>query len=183
MEVTGYLVQCEMLTQLPLSFCRSLSVCLPYILCSVSPLPVLPTVTVSPDKLVISSGNNVQLNCSWNTSDYYVAWYKNGALIYGEDLTVPYILMRPPQGITVVSSYTMMISTLTIEMVEFSDSGSYTCAVSCRAKGVQFGMIPANLQDTSDVHVYGKSNVTIPFLLLQVNLVKSTQRFSVSAPP
>ena len=146
-----------MLTQLPLSFCRSLSFCLPYILCSVSLLPVLPIVTVSPDKPVTASGNNVQLNCSWTTLAYYVAWYKNGALIYGEDLTVPYILMQPPQGITVDSRYTMMISTLTIEMAEFSDSGSYTCAVSCRAKEVQFGMIPANLQDTSDVLVYGKS--------------------------
>ena len=146
-----------MLTHLPLSFCRSLSFCLPYILCSVSLLPVPPTVTVSPDKPVIASGNDVQLNCSGTTSAYYVVWYKNGALIYGEDLTVPYILMQPPQGITVDSSYTMMISTLTIELSEFSDSGSYTCAVSCRARGVQFGMIPANLQDTSDVRVYGKS--------------------------
>ena len=87
---------------------------------------------------------------------YYVAWYKNGELIYEEDLAASYILMQPPQGITVDSSYTMMISTLTIEMAEFSDSGSYTCGVSCGAKGVQFGMIPVNLQDTSDVCVYGK---------------------------
>ena len=78
--------------------------------------------------------------------------------------------MAPPQGITVVSSYTMMISTLTIEMAVFSDSGSYTCAVSCGAKGVEFGMIPMNLQGTSDVCVYGKSySMSISFLLLQMD--------------
>ena len=153
-----------------------------YILYSVSPLPVPPTVTVSPDKPVTSSGNNVQLNCSWNTSAYYAAWYKNGALIYEEDLAAPSILMAPPQGITVDSSYTMMVSTLTIEMAEFSDSGSYTCAVSCGAKGVEFGMIPVNLQDTSDVCVYGKC-YSMSNAIPQVNSVKSAQRFSVSAPP
>ena len=127
-----------------------------YTFSSVSLLPVLPTVTVSPDKPVTSSGNTVQLNCTWNTSVYYVAWYRDGELIYREDLAASYTLMAPPRGITVDSSYTMMISTLTIEMAEFSDSGSYTCGVSCGAKGVQFGMIPVNLQDTSDVCVYGK---------------------------
>ena len=137
---------------------------------------------MSPDKPVTAFGNNIQLNCSWNTSAYYAAWYRDGRLIYEEDLAAPHILMQPPQGNTVDSSYTMMVSTLTIEMAEFSDSGSYTCAVSCGAKGVEFGMIPVNLQDTSDVCVYGKC-YSMSNAIPQVNSVKSAQRFSVSAPP
>ena len=145
-----------MLTHLPLSFCCSLPICPAYSLLYLYFDAVPPTVTVSPDKPVTAFGNNIQLNCSWTTSAYYAAWYRDGVLIDGEDLAAPSILMAPPQGITVDSSYTMMVSTLTIEMADFSDIGSYTCAVSCGAKGMQFGMIPVNLQETSDVRVYGK---------------------------
>ena len=77
-------------------------------------------------------------------------------LISAEDLTVPSVLTRPPQGISVDSSFTMMMSTLTIESAALDDSGRYTCAVTCGAKGVEFGTIAGNLQDTVEVFVYGE---------------------------
>ena len=102
------------------------------------------------------SGTNISLRCSWNTSVYYVAWYKKGTLIYDKDLAASSVLMGPPQGISVDSNFTMMMSTLTIESAALDDSGSYTCAVTCGAKGVEFGVIARNLQDTAEVFVYGE---------------------------
>ena len=87
---------------------------------------------------------------------YYVAWYKNGMLIYEEDLAASSVLMGPPLGISVVSGYTTMMSTLTIVSAALEDSGSYTCAVTCGAKGAEFGMIAGNLQDKAEVFIYGE---------------------------
>ena len=87
---------------------------------------------------------------------YYAAWYKNGVLIYKEDLATPSVQMGSQQGINVNSSYAMMMSTLTIVNATLDDSGSYTCAVSCEALRGNFSEITANLRNTSDVFVYGK---------------------------
>ena len=102
------------------------------------------------------NGTNISLHCSWNTSVYYVAWYKNGVLIYDKDLAASSVLMGPPQGISVDSNFTMMMSTLTIESAALDDSGNYTCAVTCGAKGVELDMIAGNLQNTAEVFVYGE---------------------------
>ena len=102
------------------------------------------------------AGSNISLQCSWNTSQYYVAWYKNNILLYEEDLAVPYVLMRPSQGMTLSTDFTLMTSNLIIDGAAFDDSGNYTCAVTCGAKGVELGMIATNLQDTTEVSVYGK---------------------------
>ena len=87
---------------------------------------------------------------------YYVAWYKNGVLIYEEDLAGSSVLMGPPREIYVNSNFTMMMSTLTSVSAALDDSGNYTCAVTCGAKGVEFGMIAGNLQDTAEVFIYGE---------------------------
>ena len=125
--------------------------------CTVSS-PELSTVEVLPVESTSDypAGTNISLQCSWNTSVYYVAWYKNGEVIYREDLAAPSVLMGPPQGITIVSDFTMMMSNLTISSAALDDSGNYTCAVTCGAKGVELGMIAGNLQDTTEVFVYGK---------------------------
>ena len=116
------------------------------------------TVTVSPVESTSDypAGTNISLQCSWDTSVYSVSWYKNGVLIYEEDLAASSVLMGPPQGISVGSNYTTMMSTLTIVSATLDDSGNYTCAVTCGAKGVEFGMIAENLTDTAEVFVYGE---------------------------
>ena len=91
-----------------------------------------------------------------SASVYYVAWYKNCTLLYEEDLAARSILMRLPQGITVDSDFKLMTSNVNIDGAAFDDSGNYTCAVTCGAKGVELGMIAGNLQDTTEVFVYGK---------------------------
>ena len=102
------------------------------------------------------AGSDISLQCSWDTSVYYVAWYKNDALIYEEDLAASSVLMGSPQVISVTNDFTMMISTLSIDNATLDDSGNYTCAVTCGAKGVEFGMIAGNLTDTAEVFVYGE---------------------------
>ena len=77
------------------------------------------------------AGTNITLQCSWNTSVYYVAWYKNGEVIYREDLAAPSVLMAPPTRITIVSDFATMMSALSIVSAAFDDSGNYTCAVTC----------------------------------------------------
>ena len=102
------------------------------------------------------NGSDISLQCSWDTSVYYVSWYMNDMLIYEEDLAASSVLMGPPQGISVDSDFTTMMSTLTIVSAALGDSGNYTCAVTCGAKGVEFGMIAENLTDTAEVFVYGE---------------------------
>ena len=118
----------------------------------------LPTIIVSTVESTADypAGSNISLLCSWNTSVYYAAWYKNGTLIYEEDLAAPSILMRPQQGIYIDSDFTLMMSTLTIVNATLDDSGNYTCAVTCGTRGVEFDMIAVNPLDTTEVFVYGK---------------------------
>ena len=120
--------------------------------------PATPTVTVSPMESTLDywAGSDISLQCSWDTSVYFASWYKNSMLIYEEDLAASFVLMGPTRGISVDSNYTMMMSTLTIVSAALDDSGNYTCAVTCGAKGVEFGMIAGNLTDTAEVFVYGE---------------------------
>ena len=119
----------------------------------------LPAIVLSPMESTADypAGSCISLLCTWNTSVYYVTWYKNGELIHEEDLAAPSILITPPQGITFDSNFTLMTSTLTIDNATLDNSGNYTCAVTCGARGVEFGRIAGNLQDTTEVFVYGKT--------------------------
>ena len=118
--------------------------------------PGSPTVTLSTLESTSDypAGTNISLQCTWDTSVYYVAWYKDGVLICNKDLAASSVLMGLPQGISV--DFTMMMSILTIDNATLDDHGNYTCAVTCGAKGVEFGMIVRYLQDTVEVFVYGE---------------------------
>ena len=90
----------------------------------------MPNVTSEDNETCVSSPANVTLQCSWSSPSYYVAWYKDGGLIYSEDLSVPNVLMQASDGFVVESSYISRTSTLTILSSSIDDSGNYTCAVS-----------------------------------------------------
>ena len=86
---------------------------------------------------------------------YYVAWYKDGVLISSEDLASGTILMSS-SDVNVTSSYENSRSLLTIESASITDTGNYTCAVSCGAEDVAFNMIADNLKLARLVTVYGE---------------------------
>ena len=116
----------------------------------------MPNVTSEDIETCVSSPANVTLQCSWSSPSYYVAWYKDGGLIYSEDLSIPNILMQASGGFVVESSYSSRVSTLTILSSSIDDSGNYTCAVSCGARNVSFNDIPPEVADHIVVSVYGE---------------------------
>ena len=109
--------------------------------------------TVEPPEY--SLGDKVNVTCTWDTPVYYVAWYKDGVLISSEDLASGTTLMSP-SGVKFTSSYENRRSILTIESASITDTGNYTCAVSCEAKDVAFNMIADDLKSTTLVTVYGE---------------------------
>ena len=125
--------------------------CIPGLL--VTPMP---NVISEDNETCVSSPANVTLQCSWSSPSYYVAWYKDGGLIYSEDLSVPNVLMQASGGFVVESSYSSRASTLIILSSSIDDSGNYTCAVSCGALNVSFNDISPEVADHIVVSVYGE---------------------------
>ena len=116
----------------------------------------MPNVTSEDNGTCVSSPANVTLQCSWSSPSYYVAWYKDGGLMYSEDLSVPNVLMQASGGFVMESSYSSHASTLTILSSSIDDSGNYTCAVGCGARNVSFNDIPPEVADHIVVSVYGE---------------------------
>ena len=119
--------------------------------------------TVEPSKY--SLGDKVNVTCTWDTSVYYVAWYKDGVLISSEDLARGTTLMSP-SGVSIASSNENGQSILMIESASVTDNGNYTCAVSCGAKDVAFNMIADDLKSTSLVTVYGEIGDDIYIIMI-----------------
>ena len=120
------------------------------------PFPAVadPVVTLTPDvdPLEGNATDNITLTCSWNSTVFYLVWFKDGAPLYSMDLV---------RGDTVDSTSTSVTveveglsSTLTFSQV--SDSGSYTCAVTCRAKDSAEEDIPVQFRVTKEVLIYGE---------------------------
>ena len=115
--------------------------------------PTSLSTTVEPSEY--SLGDEVNLTCTWDTLVYYVAWYKDGVLISRENVASGTTLMSP-SGVNVTSSYENSRSILTIASASITDTGNYTCAVSCGAEDVVFNMIADDLKSTTLVTVYGE---------------------------
>ena len=128
--------------------------------------PTSLSTTVEP--LEYSLGDEVSVTCTWDPPVYYVAWYKDRVLISSEDLASGTTLMSP-SGVNVTSSYEDSQSLLTIESASITDTGNYTCAVSCGAKDVAFNMIADDLKYTTLVTVYGEIDDGLYILLMVSN--------------
>ena len=115
--------------------------------------PTSLSTTVEPSEY--SLGDVVNVTCTWDPPIYYVAWYKDGVLISIEDLASGTTLMST-SGAFVTSSYKDSQSILTIANISITDTGNYTCAVSCGAKDVVFNMIADDVKSTSVVTDYGE---------------------------
>ena len=142
--------------------------------------------TVPPQPVVNSSDlvnctiapDTITLQCFWSTASYYVAWYKDGVLISNEDLANNTTLMSPSVG-TVSSSFDDRMSVLTIMNSSFNDSGNYTCAVSCGARGVEFDNITSTLLDTIQVLVFGECHWSVLEVAEDLTLLCSAHMCSV----
>ena len=119
-----------------------------------SPAVADPVVTLTPDvdPLEVNATDNITFTCSWNSTVFYLVWFKDGAPLYSRDLV---------SGDTVDSTSTSVAveveglsSTLTFSQV--SDSGNYTCAVTCRSKDSDEEDIPVQFRATKEVLIYGE---------------------------
>ena len=124
----------------------------------VCPFSAMPVPTVTSDSIgnCVSSLSTVTLHCSWSSSSYYVGWYKDGRVIYSEDLSVPSVLTPASAGLFVASGYHDRSSNLTILSSSVADGGNYTCVVSCGARVVNFVDIPSDVSSSISISVYGK---------------------------
>ncbi len=123
---------------------------------STHPFPAVanPVVTLTPavDPLEGSATTNVTLTCSWNSTVFYLVWFKDGAPLYSRDLVSGDTLDSTSASVAV--EVEGLSSTLTFSQV--SDSGNYTCAVTCRAKDIAEEDIPVQFMVTKEVLIYGE---------------------------
>ena len=113
-----------------------------------------PVVTLTPDvdPLKGNATDNITLTCSWNSTVFYLVWFKDGAPLYSMDLVSGDISDSTSASVTV--EVEGLSSTLTFSQV--GDSGNYTCAVTCRAKDSDEEDIPVQFRATKVVLIYGK---------------------------
>ena len=120
------------------------------------PFPAIadPVVTLTPDvdPLEGNATDNITLTCSWNSTVFYLVWFKDGALLYSRDLVSGVTVDSTSASVTV--EVEGLNSTLTFSQV--SDSGNYTCAVTCRAKDSAEEDIPVQFRTTKEVLIYGR---------------------------
>ena len=119
--------------------------------CHAHPSPAIadPVVTLTPavDPLEGSATDNVTLTCSWNSTVFYLVWFKDGAPLYSRDLVSGDTFDSTSACVSV--EVEGLSSTLTFSQV--SDSGNYTCAVTCRAKDSAEEDIPVQFRSTKEV--------------------------------
>ena len=112
-----------------------------------------PVVTLTPavGPLKGNATDNVTLTCSWNSTVFYLVWFKDGTPLYSRDLVSG--VTEDSTGSSVAVEVGELNSTLTFSRV--SDSGNYTCAVTCRAKDRAEKDIPVQFKATKEVLIYG----------------------------
>ena len=109
-----------------------------------------------------SANNTIVLSCSWDAEAYYVAWLRDGVPFYGEDRVrgverMEYGSFRG--SASVAADFTAWWSTLQVTDAFITDSASYTCAVTCRARQVVRGevlQVSEEFSATREVLVLGE---------------------------
>ena len=119
------------------------------------------------DPLEGNATDNVTLTCSWDTTVYYLVWFKDGTLLYSRDLVSGVTVDNT--GVSVEVEVEGLYSTLSFSQV--NDSGNYTCAVTCRAKDSAEGDIPMEYKATTEVLIYGGWRTKIQ-LIINYSLMK-----------
>ena len=119
-----------------------------------SPAVADPVVTLTPDvdPLEGNATDNITLTCSWTSTVFYLVWFKDGAPLYSRNLVSGGTVDSTSASVSV--EVEGLSSTLTFSQV--SDSGSYTCAVTCRSKDSDEEDIPMQFRATKDVLIYGR---------------------------
>ncbi len=110
------------------------------------------TLTLAVDPLEGNATNSVTLTCFWNSTMFYLVWFKDGAPLYSRDLVSGDTFDSTSASVAV--EVEGLSSTLTFSQV--SDSGNYTCAVTCRAKDSDEADIPVQFRATKEVLIYGE---------------------------
>ena len=110
------------------------------------------TLTQAVDPLEGNATDSVALACSWNLTVFYLGWFKDGAPLYSRDLVSGVTLEST--GASVAVEVERLSSTLTFSHV--SDSGNYTCAVTCIARDSAEEDIPVQFRATKEVLIYGE---------------------------
>ena len=95
----------------------------------------------------------VFFRCRWNSTAYYMGWYKDDNLVYAIDLVSNTVIM---DTLSAVSSYSSRYSLLSIPRTSLADSGNYTCVVGCEARDVALDDIPEALKDSKKLCLYGE---------------------------
>ena len=119
------------------------------------------TLTPDVDPLEGNATDNVTLTCSWNTTVFYLVWFKDGTLLYSRDLVSGVTVDNT--GASVEVEVEGLYSRLTFSQV--NDSGNYTCAVTCRAKDSAEGDIPMQYKATKEVLIYGGWRMKIQLIM------------------
>ena len=119
-----------------------------------SPAVADPVVTLTPDvdPLEGNTTDNITLTCSWTSTVFYLVWFKDGAPLYRRDLVSGDTVDNTSASVSV--EVEGLNSTLTFSQV--SDSGNYTCAVTCSAKDSEEEDIPVQFRTTKEVLIYGR---------------------------
>ena len=120
-----------------------------------SNVPDDPVVTLIPTVDLLRLEGNVAdtltLICSWSSPVYYIIWFENKVPLYTKDLVSGVVMDRSGSSLEVdVGGQNSMLT-----FSQVNDSGNYTCAVTCRAKGSAEGDIPVEFKATKEVLIYG----------------------------
>ena len=119
--------------------------------------------TLAPDVNLLEGNatDSVTLTCSWDTTVFYLVWFKDGTLLYSKDLVSGVTVDNT--GASVEVEVGGQNSTLTFSQV--NDSGNYTCALTCRAKDSAEGDIPMQYKATKEVLIYGGWRMNLQLIM------------------